>query len=293
MRPTAPILVTGVPRSGTTWLARLLADSHHTCEPGREPMNPRGRQHALGGTLSRWSRVTALSVRQELALKTAYQGINPWTFSRFGHRQIGALLPSSRIVVKDPFALLSLPHIVDVTQARVVLVYRHPGAVLASYRRMGWSVDLRELITSLVVDEWHTERRWSLIEQLERVRSEDDVEQMAAFWNVLHVLALSDLPAGSLVVSHQDLAAGGVSAVNPLFENLGLEFTSAVRSQLTQESPAEITGTQLHRLNRSPAEVAESWRRDVDPTTVDVLEAGASEGMEQLEAANLIRRPGA
>ena len=47
-----PILVTGVPRSGNTWLARLLATSPGTAMAGREPMNPRGRQYALGGTLT-------------------------------------------------------------------------------------------------------------------------------------------------------------------------------------------------------------------------------------------------
>lgn len=288
MRPFDPILVTGVPRSGTTWLARLLADSPGTCEPGREPMNPRGRQHALGGTLSRWSRVSSLSTRQAIALRTAYQGVNPWTFSRFGHHQVGALRPNSRIVVKDPFALLSLPHIVDVTHARVVLVYRHPGAVLASYRRMGWSVDLRELITSLVADEWATERRWDLIDDLQMARSRDDAEQMATFWNVLHVLALEDLPAGSVIVSHRDLAAGGVNRASPLFEELGLQLTDAVRDQLSQSTATADDARQLHRLDRSPAHVAESWRNDVDRVTVRTLEDLAAESIDRLASANAI-----
>ena len=56
-----PILVTGVPRSGTTWLARLLAGSPGTALAGREPMNPRGRQYALGGTLTGWARLSDLT----------------------------------------------------------------------------------------------------------------------------------------------------------------------------------------------------------------------------------------
>lgn len=47
-----PILVTGAPRSGTTWLAQMLATAPRTVLSGREPMNrgrepmkPHGRQY--------------------------------------------------------------------------------------------------------------------------------------------------------------------------------------------------------------------------------------------------------
>ena len=131
-----PILVTGVPRSGNTWLARLLALSPGTALAGREPMNPRGRQYALGGSLDGWTRLTDPSPYQRFLLRTAYQGWNPMVFSRFGARQWAGPLPHTRVVVKDPYALLSLRTVVAATGATPVLVYRHPGAVLASYRRV-------------------------------------------------------------------------------------------------------------------------------------------------------------
>jgi len=140
-----PLLVTGMPRSGTTWLARLLASARGTALTGREPMNPRGRQYALAGTLSGWARLTTLSRKQEAALSRAYAGRTPWVYSRYGHRQWAALVPRTRIVVKDPFAMLSIPAIHRVTTAQPVLIYRHPGAVLTSYQRMGWAPDVEEL----------------------------------------------------------------------------------------------------------------------------------------------------
>ena len=140
-----PILVTGVPRSGTTWLARVLATADRVALAGREPMNPRGKQYALAHTLGGWTRLEDPSSRQRWALRTAYRGLNPWLYSRYGRRQWAAPLPWTRLVVKDPFAMLSLPAVVSVTGARAVFLYRHPGAVLASYRRMGWRPDLDEL----------------------------------------------------------------------------------------------------------------------------------------------------
>ena len=66
-------------------------------------------------------------------------------FSRFGARQWAGPLPQTRVVVKDPYALLSLRTVVAATGATPVLVYRHPGAVLASYRRVSWSPRLDEV----------------------------------------------------------------------------------------------------------------------------------------------------
>lgn len=66
-------------------------------------------------------------------------------YGRYGRRQSVARLLWMRVVIKDPFATLSLPVISRETSARVVLIYRHPGAVLVSYRRMGWRPDVDEL----------------------------------------------------------------------------------------------------------------------------------------------------
>ncbi len=58
---------------------------------------------------------------------------------------IRAPLPGTRLIVKDPFALLSMETIADVTGALLVLIYRLPGAVLTSCRRMGWHPDIEEV----------------------------------------------------------------------------------------------------------------------------------------------------
>src|SRR4051794_16992381 len=134
-----------MPRSGTTWLGRLLAGAPGTTLVGREPMNPHRGQYRLGGTLDRWVELRVPTRRQARLLRRAYHGRSPLVYGRYGRRQWAAALPSVRTVVKDPFAMLSLPCVARTTGAQVVLLYRHPGAALASYRRMGWTPDLDEL----------------------------------------------------------------------------------------------------------------------------------------------------
>ena len=64
MAARRPILVTGVPRSGTTWLARQLANASGSSMTGREPMNPHGKQYALGGTIDAWARIVDPTPKQ-------------------------------------------------------------------------------------------------------------------------------------------------------------------------------------------------------------------------------------
>lgn len=265
----APLLVTGMPRSGTTWLARLLASTPYTALTGREPMNPRGRQYALAGTLSGWTRLTAPTRRQEVALGRAYRGHTPWVYSRYGHRQWAAPAPWTRIVVKDPFAMLSIPAVHRITGARSVLLYRHPGAVLTSYQRMGWTADVHELrpiITDFVASHGYQDG-------LQRAPDEPTVvAHIAWFWNALYGMALHDIaPLGRkvTVLAHEEVAAGGLQFVNALYAHLSLR-SPGVGKPGTE--PREMIATALHNFNRNPAEVAKAWERRVSREEREELE---------------------
>jgi hypothetical protein len=290
-----PILVTGVPRSGTTWLARLVATAPGTALTGREPMNPRGRQYALGGTLTGWTRLTDPTPRQRLALRATYRGLNPRTYGRYGRGQWRAPLPGVRVVVKDPFAMLSAPIIEELTGARTVQVFRHPGAVLASYRRMGWRADLAEISGLLADDDVN---HGELVRSLwcSGPDSLSETEQMGVFWSVLSTVMLADLDRapGTVLVSHHELATGGMAAAGSLFASLGLRTSAATEEEMASQSDrGRATGSAdggggLHRLDRDPAEVAASWRRHLSPEDVSRIEEIAGPALARLTAARLV-----
>lgn len=279
-----PVLVTGVPRSGTTWLARWLSLGDRMAFPGREPMNP--RHYGLGRTLSGWARLTAPSPRQVRTLKLSYQGLNPWVYSRYGIHQWLAPLPFTRLVVKDPFALLSIPAIVEHTGAVVVLVYRHPGAVLASYRRMGWTPDLvglQEVVTSA---------RRNGGPELPDLPAGDAVapaEAMGRFWATLHDLALHDIDTRGtdvLIVAHHELASSGPAGGRQLADRLGIAWNSRqeqelVRAAAGSDSPSPASST-LHNFDRAPSAVAEAWRTQLSPSEVDAIEATAASTLQDV-----------
>lgn len=267
-----PILVTGMPRSGTTWLARELARSPRTALTGREPMNARGRQYALGGTLSGWTRLANPSRHQAALLDRAYRGLNPMVYSRYGHHQWAAPLPWIRVIVKDPFAMLSLPAVSRVTGASVIVVYRHPGAVLASFRRMGWAPDPPEL-EALEALTGRPARS--------RLTRADDLSLVGRMWTLLHSVMLADLSElpHAVVVSHEHVARGGERALGALCSHLGLKPPGAVAvSDSPQREVSQVVDpAKLHNFNRDPRVVADAWRETVSTSELAELEGMTGE----------------
>jgi hypothetical protein len=247
--------VTGVPRSGTTWLARLLAASPHTSMPGREPMNPRGRQFALGGAIDAWVRRETFPPHEAAVLRRCYAGREPRTWSRFGIHQWAAPLPTTRVIVKDPFAVLSIGAVHDITRAVPVLLYRHPAAVLASYRRMSWTADTDELIAL----------------GGPKPVGEGDLAAMASMWSWCHEIALRDLDRieTALVVSHHAMTVGGVAAQQELCSLLGLDPPRPGRADAAASERREGV---LHDFDRSTAAIEEGWREEVADDEVSVME---------------------
>ncbi|HLR97896.1 MAG TPA: sulfotransferase [Jiangellaceae bacterium] len=270
-----PILVTGMPRSGTTWLARQLAGAPGTAMTGREPMNSHNRQYALGGTVEGWTRLDDLTPRQARLIATTYRGLNPWVYGRYGHRQWLAPLPGVRCVVKDPFALLSVPAIVARTGAEVVVVYRHPGAVLASWRRMGWTAKAHEVA-----------RVEGITGQRSSDAPDDEVGLLGRMWRALHRVVLRDAAQGVPlhVVSHEELGMGGPRALQDLFAAVGL--TWAERKERLRAG--DVVDDRLHNLDRDPREVARAWTTKIGVQDLERLEEMAGPTLTELAR---LRRP--
>lgn len=295
VRHHRPLMVTGMPRSGTTWLARLFASAPNTALPGREPMNPRGRQFALGGTLTGWARVTQLTPRQRRALWACYMGWHPLAYSRYGHHQLHALLPGRRCVVKDPFALLSIPAVADATNAEVTVLFRHPAAMLASYRRMGWTTDYDEVQPII---ETFNRGNHARITSLPAPGEVSPAAEMAHFWRALYEITMADIDSRPDLrvrfVSHAEIAGGGESAARRLFDDVRLPVGSEVAAMMgdpdrgATEPPSAADTGELHRFGRSPSSVAESWRKRIPAHEVLEIEEVAQATWDQLNERRLI-----
>lgn len=282
-----PLLVTGMPRSGTTWVARELAQSPGAALAGREPMNPRPGQHALGGTLTSWAKLEAASAHQTRLLRMAYAGWDPRVYSRYGHRQWMAPLPRTRVIVKDPFALLSIATVVRTTGALPVIVYRHPGAVLASFRRMNWSPDPADVHA---VESLMPGRNSGGDGPSSTAASElnAEVDLIARMWSALYGAFLNDATSldRALIVSHGELTVGGEPAMQQLRAACGLIRPRQVRTRRRKVSRRNPDRA-LHNFDRLPQHVASQWRSQVQADELAHLETSVYPVWTRLEHLKL------
>lgn len=239
-------------------------------------MNPRGKQFALGGAVTGWTRLGSDAPPEVRRLvRRVYRGWEPRVYSRYGVRQWSAPLPRTRLVVKDPFALLSLPFLTEVTGATAVVLFRHPAAMLQSYRRMGWSPAVAEARALGLASP----------DGSEPPDVDDPVASMAWFWSACYQTVLGDLDRvpHAVVVDHAELSHAGEHGVRRVAEACGLgtrRLAPANRSRSRLAVPgargAGRAKPPLHNFERTAEEVTHGWR--------EALPQGEAERMESLTA---------
>lgn len=190
--------------------------------------------------------------------------------------------------------MLSLPTIHALTKAQTVLLYRHPGAALTSYRRMGWQPDVAELRP--IVDSFLASTGPVLgVRPFESADTTDEVAAMAWFWNSLYGIALHDasqLP-NCVILAHEDVAMGGTEFCRDLFDVLDLSWSDEVAHQLNNQGSAgtHMEATALHNFDRAPSQVAQQWRSKLSSDESARIEAETEEVLRALASRSFPQSP--
>lgn len=252
MEHDAPILVTGMHRSGTTWVGRMLAAA-----PGvgyiDEPLCVGADRGVLDCDVDRWSTYItnenagdyvegfARALAFDYSLSASLRRIRGArdlmrTAKHYSVARVNRAL-SSRPLIKDPFAVFSLPFFQERLGCRIVVVVRHPAAVVASLKRLKWRFDLGELLAQpLLVDQQLGPLRADL--QAASQVPLDQVLHWSLLWRAIYssVASFSNDPGRSIIVRHEDLARDPLGSFESLYSQLGLAFTEDARQAVARSS---------------------------------------------------------
>lgn len=289
----APILVTGMTRSGTTWVANML-DASGSVVYVNEPLNPvhpPGRSPGLlrppelhryqyiceeNGPL--WAEayrdLLRLRYRPLLELRTNH---TPGDFARGGRYTWNFLrgrLAGKRLLIADPFAVFSAEWFSRKQNFQVVVLVRHPAAIVSSRKRLHWSADFSELLAQpLLMNDLLAPFR----PDIERLAREDGdmLEEGAVLWRLIYyaVDQLRRRVPEIIVVRHEDLSLDPLGRFAELYERLELPFGGkaqrAIADATSADNPSELTASQPHsfRLN-SPAAVGR-WRKHLNEEEIE------------------------
>ncbi len=192
---------------------------------------------------------------------------------RFSTRRIR----KQRAVVKDPFALFSIPWIQRRFGADVIVMVRHPAAIMWSMKRLGWRFNFGHLVQQPdlmndVLADW--------ADDIERAAVADDlalVDEAALVWRALYGVIDRERNQHPdwMVVRHEDLSRDPTTGFANVFRHIGETLDPGVASYIeettSRSNPSAAPDGTTHALRRDSAANATGWRSRLEASEVSEL----------------------
>ena len=246
------ILVTGLPRSGTSWVGKMLQAGGEVVYIN-EPMNPQRPPGHSPGVLNaevthryqyicpdndqRWAAAFSDTLRLRYHLVAELRRNRaPADLARmvkYSTTFTAGRIRRQRALIDDPFATLSVAWFARRLGVQVIVCVRHPVSFAGSWRRLGWQARPHELLDQPLL---MRDLLGPYAGELRATAGQPDpVARAATLWRVTYA-ALGDLDASEPGLLHlqryEDLATEPESGFRRLYEMCGLTWTDQARQRI-------------------------------------------------------------
>ena len=280
-----PILLTGMPRSGTTWVGRMLAISG---EVGyiEEPFNLSPSPGSVRVPTTHWFEY--LTVETEAQLQPAlarvlrldyplarelrrcrtrddfYNTFNTWR--RFTRSR------GKRALVKEPHAVFSARWFVERLGSDVIVIVREPLAVVSSWKRLGWSFDFANLL-----DQPALMRDWLAPFEAEMNAALDSssqlIERVALLWRIIYSVVRDERFPPVHLLRHEDLSRAPTEAFARLYGALSLTYqrkiAETVEASSSPANPPETLVGNPHETRLDSRANLDNWRHRLNQDEIE------------------------
>jgi hypothetical protein len=278
-----PVVVTGIPRSGTSWVGKLLQASGELTYIN-EPLNPAHPPGRSPGVLCAtvghaYQYITAANedgwlepFRDTLRLRyhigaELRRNRSPYDLARRAKyaTNFGAgRLRGRRPLLDDPYAMLASEWLARRLGCRVIVLVRDPAAIVSSWKRLGWTADLGALLGQpLLLRDWLEPFR----REMDAVAAvpEDVAGRVGLLWRLLYlVVGEYERRCPRLwIIRYEDLASDPLSAFAGLYATLGLHFDERARRAVTRSTTGSLEG-RAHRWSLSSSGLSKTGYRPID-----------------------------
>lgn len=270
-----PVILAGLPRSGTTWLAEVLATARgvqYIHEPFNITHRPAARPHYLTYATARHA-----DPAFEAYAREAFSGrVKPVKGSGPRGKAHPAWWPT-RLVVKDVHTPLALEWVDRHVSPQVVIATRHPCAVASSWLRLRrqlpkdfhWQ-DMELHLQPLLAQPALVEGDGPLAPFRDVLRSaETYLERFGAYWGACYHVILRQRaahPAWTLV-PHEALCVDPDGEFRRVFERLHLRWSPATTAHLAASTTT--ASDRPYVAQRVSAEEPDKWRRELTEVEVE------------------------
>lgn len=280
------ILVTGAHRSGTTWLGEVIRKSKGYIY-FYEPLNSRGK-NIRNPMEFQYESITPDSAserkKEYLAYLNRYQifsfkNIVDYLFhSKSVFASIKGLakeplkLIYQKNILKDPLALLAAEWMYEKLNLKVVVIIRHPCAVVESHKSRGWRFNFSHLTKQpeLVLE---LSPYMELMENISNTEA-DCVERAAIWWTILNNRVLYYLDKYKdnkdwSFITHEFLLQNPVKNYSLLFDRIGIPFTKRIKNYI--EDSTRIQNGKNKHLKRDNTALINKWQNKLTTEEINTV----------------------
>ena len=274
-----PILVTGAHRSGTTWVGKMLAAEDGVAYIS-EPLNVLHRPGVFSAPVKRW--YTYITPENEGEYLPAFQSLLDYDYHllaeirsirsrkdflrmiRDYHTFFIGEIHGERALLKDPFAVFSMPWFAERLNCQVVVTVRHPAAFASSLKRLNWSFDFRDLLDQPLLMRDHLEPDRA---DMESMPADDILGQASLLWRMIYrtVHRTCESHPDFKVVRHENLSLDPMRGYRELYQLLGLDFTphaeKTILNSSSSENPAELSKNKTHSVKLDSLANMDNWKK--------------------------------
>jgi len=291
MRSNKALLITGINRSGSTWIGQTLAKSNYV-RYVHEPFNVIIAKNKYSYDIPQWFHYVSQGEEKEYRQyikRILWLSDNPIEdiYKAFGtnssrpilSRSLRNLFPSIigvRPIVKDPIAIFSADWLYENFPMDVVVIIRHPAAYV-------WSV-LKDS------SHMHSFQR-IFFEQPDLLKLtkpfQDDIylasdeslplyHRAAIFWKITHhiIKQYQQQYTEWIFIRYEQIASQPIEQFQGLTRRLSLEWTSTMNDYILQRSLNENLAEynyKAHIKSYNSTEQYMSWKNHLDKTTIQKI----------------------
>lgn len=291
-----PLLVTGAPRSGTTWVGRMLTASgefHYIHEPFN-PDHPFDIQ-IFKLKMPRYMMYVTDELRNYNAsyfkpMKNIVEGKCSYFVQISRSKNLKALRYSYKKIkeykiykklhipplLKDPIAIMSAGWLAKTYGLDVIILIRHPAAVIASMKRLGWTFEPKNWALSqpLLIRDYLHPYEAELKEVLNTRR--ESIERLAMLWKIVYyvVLKYKEEHPDWFFIKHEDLAKEPFLNFGELYNKLGLNFSERAKNTIEEfssiKNPKFSHGKKKGLRLNSQATIS-NWKKMLSENEVKII----------------------
>lgn len=247
------IFVTGVPRSGTTFVGKILSlpievDYIH------EPFNPLCgipginrwycymRPSLDTNEMKQYHELTKNIFTYDFDLRSWCPKYDSWQ-KRMTKRIVGSRGPfylrlakinpfHKATVIKDPIGNLLSEYLYQHFQVKPVIVIKHPVSFIASIKRLNWRIQNTWITNQPLLIEDYFPDEYDFVNQ----KYNNPILGAASYWRITYkvLLAQASKYPDWQVFTHEELSQAPVAIFNNLYQNLDLPWSGSVKQKIVK-----------------------------------------------------------